>query len=96
MPYLSSKLFDYDRATDTFYAEVSELGPQPFGSVFNDAIDSGFSMVSAKTAAIADFYIYNTNRDADSDVTHWLLKPTRDTIQLFPSLRNTTAVVWND
>lgn len=96
MPYLSSKLFDYNRTTATFTAEVSGLGPRPFGPVFNDAIDDGFSLVSAKTGNVADFYIYRAERDRESEITHWVLKPTSDTIRLFPHLKDTTVVVFND
>lgn len=96
MPYLSSKLFDYDHETNTFSAWMSELGPQPFHPVFNDAADVGVSIVSSKTAAIADFYISLTEKDVEHDIVAWHLIPTPDTIKLFPLLKDTKVVIFND
>ncbi len=96
MPYLSSKLFDYDHDTNTFTAWVSELGPQPFGPVFNDSIVDGISIVSSKTAAIADFYITEKEMDREHDLVAWHLKPTPDTLKMFPLLKDTRVVVFND
>lgn len=96
MPYLSSKLFDYDHETNTFSAWVSELGPQPFGPIFNDAIDDGCSIVSDKTGSIADFYISHKEIDDEHELIAWHLAPTRDTIRSFPLLKDTKVVIFND
>ena len=96
MPYLSSKLFDYDHETNTFSAWVSELGKNPFGPVFNDAVDLGCSIVSDKTGKIADFFITLTEKDREHDIVAWHLKPTPDTTKLFPLLKDTKVVIFND
>lgn len=95
MPYHSSKLFTYDHETNSFTAWVSELGTSPFGPVFNDAIDVGCSIVSDKTGKIADFFVNNTEKDAEGDTLAWHLLPTNATKQLFPLLRNSSVTVFN-
>ncbi len=96
MPYLSSKLFDYDHDTNTFTAWVAELGKNPFGRMFGDSCDMGCSIVSDKTGAIADFYITLEEKDDEHDVIAWHLKPTSDTVRLFPLLKDTKVVIFND
>ena len=96
MAHISSKLFDYDHDTNTFSAWVSELGPQPFHQIFEDAADVGVSIVSSKTAEIADFFISITEKDAEQDIVAWHLKPTPITIQKLPLLKDATVVIFND
>lgn len=96
MLYHYSNLFDYDHETNTFTAWISELGPQPFTRVFSDACDLGCSIVSAKTGEVATFYISLTEKDREHDIIAWHLKPTLDTIKLFPLLKDTKVVIFND
>lgn len=96
MPYHSSKLFSYDHDTNTFTVWVSELGRTPFGPIFNDAIDDGFSIVSAKTGLAPDFYVVLSEKDGEHELVAWHLEPTADTVRLFPLLKNTKVVVFND
>ena len=96
MAHISSKLFDYDHDTNTFTAWVSELGPRPFHQIFEDACDQGCSIVSSKTAQIADFYVSLEEHDAEHDIIAWHLKPTTATVKKLPLLKDATVVIFND
>lgn len=67
---VSIRQFDYDRATRTFTAEVSET--RGFGRVWLDSADEGLTIVGATGAEVV-FVITSEDRDADGDVTRWTL-----------------------
>ena len=46
------------------------------GQIWNDSIDAGFVMVSAKTGREAIFVCINIKCDAERDVIYWELSPT--------------------
>lgn len=91
-----SQQFDYDHDTNTFTAWASELGSRMFGQVFEGACDVGLSIVSGKTGSEAVFYIAETEKDDDNDISAWRLKPTDATVRQFPLLKDTTVIVFND
>lgn len=75
MAHHSSK-FEYDKATRTFLADISDLGPNPWCRPYSDAIDLGIDICSARTGKIATFVVDGEVRDPDGDIIYWVLKPT--------------------
>jgi hypothetical protein len=96
MSHLSSKLFNYDHETNTFTAWASELGPQPFRQIFDDACDEGCSIVSVISGQIADFYVTLEEKDAERNVTAWHLDPTAATVRRLPLTKDAKIVIFND
>lgn len=100
MAELRTKIISSDRFTfknRVFVCEASDLGPNfTFVRIYDDAADAGFTMVSARTGKYANFYLVNTFRDGEGDVTHWLLKPTSEAIRRNPGLTGTEVHILND
>lgn len=91
---ISSKYFDYSKGS--FSAEDSSLPEGRTSRIYNDACDEGFIMKSEKTGDEVIFFLANTLRDREGDVTHWLYKPSAQDIQRNARLSNVTVTVWND
>ena len=69
--------FDWDKVQGILTAELSCLshGRFLFGRLYNDACDEGFEIHSPKTGKVLKFYLHETHKDSDGDVTYWLFKP---------------------
>ena len=91
----STKLFDYDKATKTFSAEISSLGMWVWCRAYEDACDSGLRLISAKTGHEVMFVVDHIELDDDHDVRWWKLVPTPAMIRKYPQLHNTTMIIWN-
>lgn len=93
----SSRMFSYHKEDRTFTTEVSDLGRWPFDFVLSGAYAlKGLVMRSAKTGAMASFYIDQEEVDEENDLVCWKLKPTKDALQAYPQLEGVTVVVFND
>lgn len=94
-----STSFDFNRETKEFVAEISMLqhgGKNPLGQLYDDACDQGFVMVSAKTNKLVDFYLSDTQRDAEGDVQYWEFKPSIRAVFYNKDLEGVTVIVLND
>lgn len=91
----SSNKFDYNKASRSFTTEVSMLGSNPFGRVYEDSCDEGLTILSYKTGLEASFVVEDTKRDREGDVTCWIMKPTAATLRKHKQLNGVELVVFN-
>lgn len=91
----SSNDFTYDASTKVFVGEISAV-PTVLREMYNDALDIGFAMRSAKTGRIAYFCIETAERDREGDMYRWTFKPTSDSIRRNPNLEGVVVAVYND
>lgn len=84
----------------TLVAEISELSSgnrrQVFGQVYQDSCDEGLRVVSAKTGASVDFYVYKTDNGSEGEIAGWRLRPTRESIKRVPTCERVEVLVIND
>lgn len=95
---ISSYAFDYDAKSKTFSAEISMIEAnnlKVFGMLYDDAIDTGFVMMSAKTDRLAEFFMEETIKNVDGDITHWVFKPMQSSVRRNPKLAGVKVIVWN-
>lgn len=85
----SSRQFNWNGETDTYSAEMSELGG--FGRVYEDACDEGLTIVSALTGTEVVFAVDHTET-RDGEVVAWHLVP----VTPVGTGRTVKVVVWND
>lgn len=100
VPQYSTKQFNYDPTTKVFSADASDLQRGDvtvdlFGRVFNDSADEGLILVSHVTGAPLVFYVEETHRNADGDVTHWELNMAPESKRQNPGIR-VQIKIWND
>ena len=67
----TTKEFTYDKSTDTFIAEASDLPIFHHAKVYTDACDVGFILASSKTGNERLVTLVDTMRDAEGDVQCW-------------------------
>jgi hypothetical protein len=91
-PPVSSKQFTFLADTNTFVGDISEVGN--LHPLSEDPARYGFAMASAKTGAVASFYVSEIESDEDG-ISGWILKPTQDTMRHHPGLRGATVLVAN-
>lgn len=94
---VSTRKFAYDKATHTFIAEVAELGPNPWCRPYNDAIDMGIELISARTGHCATFVVNAEVRSEDGDIMYWMLIPLGITLARLNTIpSDTTMIIYND
>jgi len=90
IPVHDSNKFSWDPKDQTFATEASTLvsrGQGFLGRIYDDACDIGFDIKSVRTGEKKLFYLAETHKDAEGDVTHWT----------FVSRSNAfKAIVFND
>ena len=75
---VSTENISYNKARDTFMAEISELGKNfHFERVFPDSCDLGLTLLSHKTNSTIDFYIDEEAKNEEGDTLYWMLRPTK-------------------
>ena len=81
-----------------FVAEVSDLGPNfNLERVYDDAMDLGFVLESAKTGAEVTMVLTEECHDNDGDLTHLKFEPTKQSIRHLPSWATQIRVtLFND
>lgn len=93
---LSSR-FDYMSASKTFMAEISEISDGGFG--FDNSAyecDQRFVMISAKTGDEVEFFLSETQRDAEGEIIGWGFRPTSHAIFYNSNLQNVKVIILND
>jgi hypothetical protein len=94
---LNSNQFRYDGAACELSADISDFGKQfAWGQVYPDGCDGGFRIMSVATGHVATFVVVHETRDADGDVTSWVLKAIRTPGPRNPVLDMLKVVVYND
>lgn len=82
----------------SFVSEMSTVSAHfvdPLKQFYDDACDTGFLLVSAKTGVAAGFTLSDCQLDLDNDVVCWVFKPTADAIRRNPKLQHTEARIYN-
>jgi hypothetical protein len=92
---LSTRQFTWNKATETFSAEISDLG-NPFVNAYPDACDVGIVLVSHVTGKPAMFVQVSESRDIEGDVMDWTFRPTSAALRTNPLLSNVKVVIFND
>jgi hypothetical protein len=97
--------FDFDKTTRSFAQEISTLSRGStrlvFGRVYPDSADEGFTLV-AKPGFMESFrelvfYVHHEDRDASGeDIMGWVLHPTPESIQKYPTCEGVTVLIIND
>lgn len=82
---VSTRQFAYDDATRTFSADMSDT--HGLGRVYDDACDDGLTLVSSRTCSERVFIVQSVERDAEGDVTRWLLSSVEGGYRM---------ILWND
>lgn len=80
-------------STDASILSHHANGPM-FGQVYDDSADEGFILVSAKSGREMRMHIVNTFRNADNDITHWVLESNKEDAKRL-STPVLTITVWN-
>lgn len=81
---------------NTFVCEASDLSRHDVSSLmYDDAIDIGIAIKSARTGVVTKFYCAETHRDNDHDITHWVFLPTSDHA-CNPDLAQLKVTIFND
>jgi hypothetical protein len=94
----STSLFFFDKKSNNFSQDISSLGSGAIrdliGSLYNDASDEGFVMVSNRTGNAVPFYLTAIDKSDEGEVQCWNFKSaaTANT----PHLQNLTVTVFND
>lgn len=71
-PNHSTKLFTFEKNSNSFIAEESDFGKSKyFGKIYDDACDEGFWLTSHKTGAEKAFALHRTHRNNDGELTHY-------------------------
>jgi hypothetical protein len=87
----SSKSFTWNKETQTFSAEISDV-PAVLRQMFNDSMDLGFAIQSAKTGNVVYFTLATAERDREGDMACW----TFQAVSVRPGLSAIKVVVYND
>jgi hypothetical protein len=78
-------------------SELTEGSIRPLtGQVFDDAIDTGFILVSKTTGKEVLFIKWDELRDNDGDVMKWEFRPMADNGKLDPDIAAMKLIVLND
>jgi hypothetical protein len=98
----STRDFIVDHKVKRMVIEASTLagplrdGGVKFSRIYSDAIDSGIILVSHKTDKATVWLLDKAERDADGDITVWVLEPTTETLRKHPNLRGWEIHILND
>ena len=93
---VSTKSFTVDAHIQSMTVDFSDLGMDTFHVLPGTGVRAALLIESHKTGSNAWFYLDETMRDRDGDVTHWVFRPTLGTQEEFPNLQGWYVVVFND
>jgi hypothetical protein len=98
----SSSLFSVsnDDGRLTLSTDMSDLGHRAFYVSSNKYAQSkggiGFRIKSTRTGKLVSYFEADEVRDREGEVTHWVLRPSRESILEVPECMNTQVFVFND
>jgi hypothetical protein len=94
---ISSRLFHIDARNKQFIGDISDFGSNsPFGRIYPDACDAGFTMLSHKTGQTVVWCLMTEMYDGEGEVTSWSFSLTPESIRKYPELEAWTCLVFND
>ena len=88
--------FFYHPENRTFSQEISSLGRYDlFQRIYDDACDTGFTMVSKKTGKEVVFFL---SKDIDwaGDEGKWIFEPIPESIRKVPAAKGLKVIIFND
>ena len=91
----SSDDFFWDKIGSMFKSDVSDT-PAVLRQMYNDSLDLGFAMESAKTGKIVYFTLATAERDREGDMEFWTFVPTDQSVFENQLLNGVKVVVYND
>jgi hypothetical protein len=89
-PVYSATQFTWEKKLRNLVIEASELPPNIWGRIYNDAMDVGFGVYS-KTGKVEYFYLATFNKNREGEVTSWVFEPVNHKLNGLVSV-----VVFND
>lgn len=82
----------------SYVADASDLGlapgVRPVDRLYNDACDEGLTLTDL-TGQNTTWYLYEETKE-EGGVYAWKLKPTSETLRMFPKLEHHEIVIFND
>lgn len=97
--HISTAFFTYNKESNQFISEVSNFGNDNFlHRIYPDACDEGLVLISEKTQQEATYYLDHIeySNDEDHELQAWHLFPTSKTCQLYPKLKKSSIIIFND
>lgn len=97
--FIQRGVFTIDTGSKEMVADVSDVvAPrgQVFGPLYDDAADVGIALRNERERTVATFALSNEKRDDEGDVQMWVFEPTSESIQVHPSLKGWTVILFND
>ena len=92
--------FTHNPESKMLYVEMSDLsytaGRLPFEQLYDDACDEGIAVYNPRTNSTTYWYYVADVRDADGDLTMWVLQPTTESCRKHPGVQNYTMHILND
>jgi hypothetical protein len=88
-----SKQFNWNLKTKTFTGDISEL-PEALRQMWNDSLDIGFGIQSARTGNTAFFLLDTMDTNTDGEILAWNFKVFNPIGS--PVLEGLAATIFND
>jgi hypothetical protein len=98
MSQINSSLFSHNAKDKVLSAEMSDIFLRDFERMYDDACDVGLAIRNPKTGNVTRWYVNETHRDEDRDITHWTLLPEVEAGHRIytPALASYKMIIWND
>lgn len=94
------KRFTHNAEAKILYADMSDFGDRGpmsmFEQLYDDAADVGIAVYNYKTDSVTHWEFVSEIRDADNDVTHWVLVPTGESCRKHPGVQDYSIHILND
>lgn len=91
-----SRMFTYNKQTKNLCAEASDLVNRHLQQIYDDACDVGFAVISDVSGNEITFYLSETKKDAEGEVTAWEYQLLPEFVRKFPECSGMTATIFND
>jgi len=92
--------FTHNAEAKILYAEMSDFGHNlrpMFEQLYDDAADVGIAVYNYKTNSVTHWHTEGDGvRDADGDITHWVLRPTNESCRKHPGVQDYSIHILND
>lgn len=97
VPSIGTERFSWTPESRTFSAEASDFGRdfRP-SSLYDDACDIGFELVSQWTGKRTTWCLTDEIRDGEGELQAWEFKPTSEALRVNHTLLGAKVVIFND
>ena len=94
------RMFTHNPESKMLFVEMSDLGCAPgnlpFSQLYDDACDEGIAVYNPKHNSTTYWHTAAEVRDADGDLTTWVLLPTHESCRKHPGVQNYVMHILND